>query len=307
MTTKYNYNGISRYGRFDLLYPSAFFLECKTLSTLNEDLSLALQDLNYSNLTILNQIELNTFYASSTSKTLLEFSFLADTDLNARRFRLQAFKTPNQNSTTFKVTEYDDQNAIAFEHIFQNSIFYDSLATGWTQPQFAISATENSLAIFCTSTNKASPSTKRNFFIGFSKLENVNPNYNFYDALYKNSLCYFHSNNESAIEVRYQLFELTKLAHVEEKTNFPIVCADGRKPTQNWTTNCLVFDNYSELKNPLIGTTSNLFALGWGNFNYGQITKITSGINDENSQFYLPIANYGTGNKTFLMRINSSV
>lgn len=306
MTTNFKYNGPSKYGRFDLSYPNSYFFQCKTLDSLNQDLTQVFSELNY-DYSILEQSQINSFYMSTASKILFEFKFPDDNEIisPAKRFRIEAYKTwIYTNTTTFVITQFNSLGQINFQHSFSNSLFHDSLNNGWTQPNFAITATEDSLAIFCISTNK-NTNTSKSFFIGFSKLQNVNSNYNYYNLNYTNSLCYFFSNNLSPIEIRYKLLDITKLAHVEEKTNFPIVCSDGRKPFRNWATNCLVFDNYPELQNPLIGTTSNIFALGWGDFNLAQITKITSGIEDNNSQFYLPIANYGSGNKTFMMRILS--
>ena len=304
MTTNFKYNGLSKYGRFDLSYPNSYFFQCKTLSSLNQDLTQIFSELGYT-YNILAQSLIDSFYSSTTSRILFEFKFPGDNEIisPAKRFKIEAYRTwSSSTTTTFIITQLNSLGQTDFQHSFTTTLFLDSLNSGWTQPNIAVTATEDSLAIFCISTNK-NTNTSKSFFIGFSKLQNVNPNFNFYDSNYTNSLCYFYSNNLSSIEIRYKLLANTKLAHVGEKTNFPIACSDGRKPFRNWATNCLVFDNYPELQNPLIGTTSNVFALGWGDFNLAQITKMTAGIADNNSQFYLPVAAYGTGNKTLMMRI----
>lgn len=299
------YIGQNTFGNYNINFPNRFYIKnSNTFETFSSDLSSIFESLEYKNYFVENQEAVNNeffIYNSAASTHLFSFTFKDDLETSSHRIRLTSQKHSTQNTNFIKLTIFDNNSdsTILIEKIITSNVFFLSKQNNYSPIFYTVTAGIDFFGIIFYTQNMDNGNIV-SVFLYASKLNNVNPNHNYYDSNYKNTLIILSGQNGNPVEAQFNINGFNRIGHQGEKADFHIVCEDGRKPTQNWSTDCLIFDNMPALNHPLIGIAPGL-ALGIGKYSAFKPVEM-NGIEDGGSNKYIPVGIYA--NKMLMMRSN---
>lgn len=281
--------GVANYSNHNYTYPANFYLLGKSFITALTELNgVALPNYVVSDLSGFN------FTAYSGSFTQILNYYLDSSNLS---FTLNIKPYYTVAEINLKATNTLN-SSLEFESTITTSVFYAATQPYYTPVQALITIDENSFLLYLFTTNYKTLE-RVNCFIGSFSLIEVNTTHNYYNGKDSNRFFIISAVNNNNLSLKYKLYDTVKIPNFGEPSNFPIVCADNRKPQGNWLTNALFFDDNSILKHPLMGKASNSLMMGIGDYTIDQPVEINDGL----LQPMLYVAQVGSSNKSLFFQV----
>jgi hypothetical protein len=309
------YLGDCLFANHDINYRTFDFLRAHPHASISSELTSLLIS---SGLSYRNVASQGLFDSPNSDFTLVSFAADSDAISTPSRFTFNKVNsavgasTPSDGTSMYDDTGYtptdntlSSTNALS---VVSNSFSYPFIATSSdVETHWSGVADAESLALYCYSISKADPTKYSRHFWYAGTLSNVNTTYGYYSAnqLTKSVCLYFSEYNGtySYYGGRHYIGGASKQLLQTRGANYTITCTDAQTPVNPWSTFFYVYDDDTEIGDPLIGRVDNLL-LGTGSYVIGRPVVLNTPVGDTGSNVFLPVGTFA--GKTVLMRCYSS-